>query len=574
RKKDKYITALVPLLDDEDSEIITQAAKMIGDVRYGEVGDKLISLLKHPEPRVRLYATEALGRTAEQKAFSSILQMLEENNDEDAWLRHAGIIALARIENAQGLIDLCNHPSRALRTAAVVALRRMRDPGIVCFLNDKDEYIITETARAINDDYSIEAALPALAALLKDNTSENEALLRRIINANVRLGTEENLRLLSDYAKQSSAPEKMRAEAIAALGTLANPSVLDRVDGRYRGEVKRESLAVGDSFGKIFPSLLADAEEAVKIAAIKSAGKLGMTSIAPSLFDLLSNSKSVALQKATLDAMQEMKADKLGAAIEIALNSKDENLRSHALTILPESGISETEAVALFRGILDKGSRAEKRAALSALGAYTGADAIAALQKPMRDLMRGRIPRELRLDVIEAVENQADSSLMRKLKQYHASKGGGKLAEYQETLYGGNVRRGRNVFYRNEQAQCVRCHAVFEYGGNAGPGLANVGKRLTKPQLLESLIDPSASFAAGFGMVSIKLNSGESAVGILMNEDTRSIQLRMEENELKEFAKKDIASRVNVPSSMPPMGNILKKSEIRDVIAFLASLEE
>ena len=41
-----------------------------------------------------------------------------------------------------------------------------------------------------------------------------------------------------------------------------------------------------------------------------------------------------------------------------------------------------------------------------------------------------------------------------------------------------------------------------------------------------------------------------------------------------EIAKERIESRENVISNMPPMGNVLSRRELRDVIEFLSSLEE
>ena len=93
------------------------------------------------------------------------------------YLRHAGSLALSRIGKAAPLIALSKDTSRALRIAAVVALRRMSDPGISVFLADADEFVVTETARAINDDLSIPAALPALGDLLNTTGFRNEALI-------------------------------------------------------------------------------------------------------------------------------------------------------------------------------------------------------------------------------------------------------------------------------------------------------------------------------------------------------------------------------------------------------------
>jgi hypothetical protein len=64
-------------------------------------------------------------------------------------------VALGRIGQAEPVVAFAEHPSRALRIASVVALRRMGDPGVAAFLSDEDEFIVTEAARAINDDRSI-----------------------------------------------------------------------------------------------------------------------------------------------------------------------------------------------------------------------------------------------------------------------------------------------------------------------------------------------------------------------------------------------------------------------------------
>src|SRR5690606_20690862 len=203
-------------------------------------GDAVLPLLKDENERVNFFAAEALGRIAYEPAISGLIALLESNNDQDAFVRHAASLALARIGKAEPIIALTAHPSRAVRIGAVVALRRMSHPGLSRFLLDQDELVVTEAARAINDDFSIEEALPALAELLNSSTFTNEALIRRAINANLRLGTAEAMQQLLVYGSKADAPVNLRIEALEALGTWANPSVLDRVDGRYRGEINRD----------------------------------------------------------------------------------------------------------------------------------------------------------------------------------------------------------------------------------------------------------------------------------------------------------------------------------------------
>ena len=250
RQDKNYAKSLLPLLKDSDPEIRAQAAKWLGDIKYKEAGDQLIPVLKDEFSRARFFAAEALGRIMYEPGINAIIELLKNNNDEDAYIRHAASLALARIGKAEPIIALSKDPSRAVRIAAVVALRRMSHPGVASFLNDTDEFVVTEAARAINDDLSIKEALPALGNLLKTTAFSNEALIRRSINANLRVGTDEAMQNLISYSILQSNPATMRAEAIAALSTWSKPSVLDRVDGRYRGVVERDPALVKNKAGR------------------------------------------------------------------------------------------------------------------------------------------------------------------------------------------------------------------------------------------------------------------------------------------------------------------------------------
>jgi putative heme-binding domain-containing protein len=130
------------------------------------------------------------------------------------------------------------------------------------------------------------------------------------------------------------------------------------------------------------------------------------------------------------------------------------------------------------------------------------------------------------------------------------------------------------IFYADGAAQCVRCHAYNDYGGNAGPRLNGVGSRLTREQLLEALIKPSERLAPGFGMVTLETKDGKTIAGILQEET--STQLKVSSGDkLPAIIKKDqVIKRVNGNSSMPEVRYLLNKKEIRDVVSFLATLKE
>jgi hypothetical protein len=161
--------------------------------------------------------------------------MLVDNDDRDANLRHAGSQALSRTGDPGSIAALSSQPSRAVRLAAVVALRRLRHPDVARFLADADELVATEAARAINDDGGIDGAMTALARALEDRRFTNEPFLRRAINANLRVRTSEALGRLTAFAGDPSRPTAMRAEANNTVAGWQSPSQFDRVDGTYFG---------------------------------------------------------------------------------------------------------------------------------------------------------------------------------------------------------------------------------------------------------------------------------------------------------------------------------------------------
>ncbi|MEM9887851.1 MAG: HEAT repeat domain-containing protein [Bacteroidota bacterium] len=574
RKDANYAKDLANLLQDQDVEIAAQAAKMLGDIRYKAAAERILPLLKNESPRLRLLAMEALGRMEYEAATDAIIQVLAENEDEDNWLRHAGMIALARLADAKKLGGLKDHESRAVRIAAVVALRRMQSPEIAHFLADEDELIVTEAARGINDDYSIETAFPALAATLNNPKFTNEALLRRAINVNLRLGKEENMNNLLAFVERANSPDDMKAEALAALSTWAKPSVFDRVDGRYRGTNTREAAPIKQALQALVGTLLQSAQPAIQVAATKAAAKFEMTETAPSLFNLVKTAPNKEVRMAALQSIADMEADNLNAALEKALSDRESEVRALALEIVPNSGLEENKAVALFQTILQSGTIKEQQAAYTALGTLKGEAATDLLENALSNIKAQEVVPEVHLDILEAISAQGNENLLAQLASYENSKDQNNPIDlYREALVGGNARSGGYIFYRNEAAQCVRCHAVFEHGGNAGPGLAGVADRLTIEQLLESIVAPSARYAAGYEVVLLKMKNGETISGIVESENEKVLKLKADEA-LQEVQKANIEKRESVPSSMPNMASILEKRQIRDLVAFLSTLRE
>lgn len=574
RKDKKYAQHLLPLLQDKDPEIRAQAARWLGDMKYKEAGDKLIPLLKDSYSRARFFAAEALGRIAYEPAINPIIDLLRSNNDEDVYIRHAGSLALARIGKADPVINLSKDTSRAVRIAAVVALRRMEHPGIAIYLNDGDEFIVTEAARAINDDLSIKDALPALGKLLATTTFANEALLRRSINANLRVGSPEAMQLLIDFAAKEEAPAKMRAEAIDALSTWAKPSVVDRVDGRYRGEITRDANEVKTKAGDALTKLLTNKEVAVRLSAANAVSKLGVSQSAPVLLSLLKADKESSVRVQSLKALASMEYPQIGDAIKLAVADKEKAVRVAGIDLIAKMNISKELMATLLTDVINTKTTEEQQAALLTLGNLP----VQYSQKTLDDLLQkmsaGKLSANVYLELAEAIDSSRSAELAAKYKRISMASTTDTLkAAYAGSLNGGDPNKGRRIFYSNQSAQCIRCHSYDDYGGNAGPRLNGVADRLSREQLLEALVKPSARLAPGFGTVILKMKDGKTVSGILNGENSTSITLKIGDKPNEVIKKSDVASRTDAPSSMPEMRFILSKKEIRDVVSFLAELK-
>ena len=575
RTEARYARTLIPLLKDKDPEIRAQAAKWLGDIRYKEAGKALVPVLKDNSARARFFAAEALGRIAYAPAVKPIIALLEANNDEDAYLRHAGSLALARIGQAEPVVALSGHPSRALRIAAVVALRRLRNPGIAAFLQDADEFVVTEAARAINDDLSIPEALPTLGDVLRNTRFTNEALLRRAINANLRVGSNRALQNLVGYAQREDAPAKMRAETLEALGTWARPSVVDRVDGRYRGVVTRDPQPLKKEIAPALARLLAHQDQAIRLGAVKAVGKLGIAGNSAALFTRLSEDTQAEVRVAALRALAATEDKQIGKAIERALADPEKSVRVAGLDLLPKMDISKDLMVSLLSEVINTKTPEEKQAALVTLGTLPVQHSQQVFDGLLTQLAAGKLAPEIHLDLEEAIDSTRSPQLISRYKDVSAKLyANNPDAAFQGSLLGGDESRGRTIFFNHQNAQCIRCHSYDDLGGNAGPRLNGVANRLTRPQLLEALINPSARLAPGFGAVTLQLKNGKTVSGILQEETATQLVVKGADPAGTVVVKDQIRQRTNAPSSMPEMKYLLTKREVRDVVSFLATLKE
>jgi cytochrome c oxidase cbb3-type subunit 3 len=135
----------------------------------------------------------------------------------------------------------------------------------------------------------------------------------------------------------------------------------------------------------------------------------------------------------------------------------------------------------------------------------------------------------------------------------------------------GDVAAGKVVY--ESKGRCAACHAIHDQGGSLGPELTDIGRRRGPESLEESLLKPEADLPANYRAIRVVTRPGETVVGIWLNEDDFSIQLRDTRGNLRSFLKDNLkVIRRDTPSLMPAYGSILTKKELEDLVAYLSSL--
>jgi quinoprotein glucose dehydrogenase len=568
-----YADAIVRYLSDSDPEIKAQAAKWLGDIRYSKAGKELLAGLKDQAPRVQFFSAEALGRTANQAAVQPLIDLLEANNDSDAYLRHAATLALSRIGQVAPLAALSTHPSKAVRMGAVIALRRLESPELAKFLQDSEELIVTEAARAIHDDFSVPAALPALADLTNTTNFQNEALMRRVISANQRVGEVKNLNNLLAYVSKASISFTLKKETIAAIGTWAKPSLVDRVDGRYRGEIKRDPILVREVSKNGLIAQLNSSNEEIRVESAKAMGKLTFVEAEKELLAKLKSDPSEAVKVQALNSLNSMNSTVLVEAITYAMSDNRVGLRVAGLSLISETSIPTDQKVNLLTDIILKRTISEKQTALLTLGSLPESKNLKEWDRILADFEKGNLPEGTWVELEEAILATQSTDLKTKFNTILDAKAGGiEWKKYAGALAEGSVRVGRNIFFQNQTAQCIRCHAYDDMGGNAGPRMNGIANKLSREELLIALVEPSARLSPGYGMVTLELNDGQKLTGTLISETAAGITVKVGADPEKLYSMNQIKTSKMAASSMPPMGLALSKRELRDLVSFLATL--
>jgi putative heme-binding domain-containing protein len=136
----------------------------------------------------------------------------------------------------------------------------------------------------------------------------------------------------------------------------------------------------------------------------------------------------------------------------------------------------------------------------------------------------------------------------------------------------GDANRGKLLFRRQG---CVACHTTSKNESLKGPYLGDIANRYKRPELIESIVKPSAKIAQGFVTHGFLTSEGQQIEGFVVRESGDEVELRTQTGASVLLKTDDIEQRKKRDISIMPQGLVdkLTPSDLASLVAYLESLK-
>jgi len=138
-----------------------------------------------------------------------------------------------------------------------------------------------------------------------------------------------------------------------------------------------------------------------------------------------------------------------------------------------------------------------------------------------------------------------------------------------ETDVPGDPNAGRAFFVG--QGKCASCHTVFGEGIAVGPDLSDVANNRTVDELRQSLLEPSAEIAAGYGLVDLELANGSALRGFARSRTSFHVNIQGLDGRLHPLSLDEI-DRITEQDSSLMSALDASPDDLQNLLAYLSSL--
>jgi putative heme-binding domain-containing protein len=208
------------------------------------------------------------------------------------------------------------------------------------------------------------------------------------------------------------------------------------------------------------------------------------------------------------------------------------------------------------------------------------------LSSPSRSLLlveatrQDRLPATIRKLVLDTALSASTDPAVRDLfeaflpEEQRTKRLGDTVSAAELLKLAGDAGRGRQLFHESTVVQCRNCHRVSGRGTELGPDLDAIGKKLERPKLLESILQPSLQIEPKYLTWMVETKSGTIVSGLLVKRDATEIVLRDAQNKQHRVAAEDIERVAPQQKSLMPemLLRDFTAQQVADLLAYLSSL--
>lgn len=254
------------------------------------------------------------------------------------------------------------------------------------------------------------------------------------------------------------------------------------------------------------------------------------------------------------------------------INGKDNSQKNNLLQSL--SGVGSKESIDMLQQIAlsDKYDMSLRKEAAGRIGkSWSGEERVLEILKAKK------VPAELIPDVVTSVKGAWRGSVRSEAASYLPNNGIAVASEKTVTMQEinaltGNTEEGKKIF----TSICATCHQVNNSGYDFGPKLSEIGSKLPKESLLESILNPSAGIGFGYEGWELKMKDGSTMTGIISSKTETDIELKFPGGGKKQIKTADVKMLTQMKQSMMTEGlhENLSAQDMANLLEYLTGLKK
>ncbi len=198
----------------------------------------------------------------------------------------------------------------------------------------------------------------------------------------------------------------------------------------------------------------------------------------------------------------------------------------------------------------------------------------------LRTIDQGKVPATVTSLVVDKATRHSDVSIRDLFERFvppdQRIKRLGSVVQPQQILsLSGDKDRGKRFFFETAGVSCKNCHRIQKEGKEVGPELTMIGKKLTRTQLLESILEPSKLIEPKYVTYLVETTDGRIATGLLLSKDDSEAVLKDAQDKLIRIPLKQIEQFVPQRQSLMPdlLLRDMTAQQVADLLEYLGSLK-